>query len=419
MRKRPVKLTIFIIIYIVFLSAVRAQTGPGQYTEEAPLGSWNLFGPETAASLGTGFCLLARTDSVSLAYFNPALLTFLPSFFLSWSGSFNQAQLFSYWLVNTGVITTSGNLTHRGWQLDHFGLSLRTGGWTVGLEAALVENYGRPGLEYRYVYNQLLYNQMQIWQTGYLSAYIVSLARNLGRKISIGVGLSYERGRIERSLDEFWPQELIQLLDYRHQKITGFRAVAGLSYKLTDRLLLGLSFSPPYFRKAKSSSSLSYQTPLEEIEIQGQASDRIKRPLVLGLGGRLEISPGLKIFLEAVYFGWAKYSFSYFGEEQARNFRNTIRLSTGLEYLGKFRFLGRTWSSPYFLGLAVDPQPGTEPESTYYYLTFGSGLGNEYWRLSFSTALGLESGSGHKLKRQKVSVTLELYPHHRKVSAEK
>jgi len=419
MRKLPVKSLLFIIIYLINISAVLAQTGAGQYTEEAPLGSWNILGPGTAASLGSGFCRLARPGTLGAAYSNPSLLTFLPPVALSLSCSFNQTQLFSYWLVNTGVIATSGNLTQRSWQLDHIGLSFRTGGWTIGLGAALTENYGRPGLEYRYVYNQEVYNQLQIWQTGYLSSWAITLARKLGQKISIGLSLVQERGSIERSLDEFWMQEQIQLLDYRYQKIRGFMALAGMSYEVNDRLLLGLSFSPPSYRKSQGDSSLSYLTPLEEIRIQGKSSDRIKRPPVVGMGGRLVIRPGLEIFLDAIYFGWKQYSFFYFGEEQPRNFRNILTLAAGLEYLGKFRFLGRNWSSPYFLGLAIDPQPDRDPGSTYYYLTFGSGFGNASWRLSFSTALGLESGSGHKLKRQKISVTLDFYPRVKRLAAEK
>jgi len=137
MRERPFKSLLFAFIYLAIISAAKAQSVPGQYTEEAPLGSWNILGPETATSLGSGFCRLARPGSVSAAYSNPALLVFLPPLAFSLSPSFNQTQLFSYWLVNTGVIATSGNLTQRSWQLDHFGLSFRRGGWTITWGLAL------------------------------------------------------------------------------------------------------------------------------------------------------------------------------------------------------------------------------------------------------------------------------------------
>lgn len=410
MRTQPAKLFLFFIIYIVLIQTALAQTGPGQYTEEAPLGSWNILGPDTAASLGSGFCRLARVTSGEVLYSNPALLAHLPPLAFSLSFSFSQTQLFSYWLVNTGVIATRGNLTSRTWQLDHLGLSWRWGRWTFGLGAALTENYGRPGLEYRYVYNQVVYNQMQIWQVGHLSGYGVSLAVRLSQKLSLGASLIYERGYLERSLDEFWTQEEIQLLDYRYQKITGFKVVAGLSYELNNRLSLGFSLSPPYIRKVKGESRLAYLTALTEIETVSQASDRITRPLIIGLGGKLAVNQHLDAYLETLFFGWKGYRFSYFGEEQSRNFRSTVRIGSGLEYRSRFRFLGRTWDSPYYLGLAVDPQPDPGTRSTYYLLTFGSGLKNERIGLSFSAALGLESGSGHSLKRHKIAITLDFNP---------
>lgn len=404
------KFLLIIIIYFLIVPTLVAQTGPGQYTEEAPLGSWNILGPDTAVGLGSGFCRLARVASGEVIYSNPALLTQLPPFTFSLSSSFNQTQLFSYWLVNTGVIATRGNLTARTWQLDHFGLSWRAGHWTIGLGVALTENYGRPGLEYRYVYNQVVYNQMQIWQVGHLSGYAVSLAGRLSQNLSLGASLIYERGYLERSLDEFWTQDEIQLLDYRYLKITGFRVVAGLSYEINNRLSLGLSLSPPYIRKDKGESRLTYLTALTEIETESQASDRITRPLTIGLGGKLVINQHLDAYLDILYFGWKRYHFSYFGEDQFRNFRDTVRTGAGLEYRTRFRFLGRIWASPYYLGLAVDPQPDLEVRSTYYFLTFGSGLQSELLGLSFSAALGLESGSGHALKRHKLAITLDFHP---------
>lgn len=418
MKKKTGNIFILIILLLTLTTAGLAQAGPGQYTEEAPLGSWNILGPDTAPILGAGFCQIARVGSSSAVFANPALLSLLPATHFSSTPSFNQTQLFRYWLVNTGVVTTSGNLTYRNWQVDHFGFSHRIGYWTLGLGAALSENYGRPGLEYRYVYNQQVYNQLQIWQTGHLTSYGLSLARQFNRHLSLGISLVYERGHLERSLDEFWFQEEIQMIDYRYQETTGFRVLAGLIYSLNDRLFFGLSLTPPYTRRIKSESSLKYISALTEIETVGQASDRVRRPLILGLGSRLIINRSLEGYLEAVFFNWRKYAFTYFGEEQTRDFRNTIRVGTGLEYRGKLQFLGRTWSTPYFLGLAVDQQPVAESKSNYIFLTFGSGIGNEIFQLSFSTAIGLESGSGQKLKRQKIALTMDIHPRSRKNQAE-
>lgn len=412
------KMLLLITLLLTLLTAGLAQIGPGQYTEEAPLGSWNILGPETAASLGLGLCQITRSGSSNAVFANPSLLSLLPATSISFTTSFNQTELFRYWLVNTGKVATSGNLTYRNWQVDHFGFSRRIGRWLLGLGIALSEHYGRPGLEYRYFYSQQVYNQLQIWQIGHLNSYGLSLARQMNQDLALGLSFVYERGHIERSLDEFWFQEEIQMIDYRYQEITGFRVLAGLSYSLNQRFFFGFSLSPPYTRRVKGQSSLKYISAVTEIEILGQASDLVRRPLILGLGSRLIINRRLEIYFEALFFNWRKYSFIYFGEEQARNFRDTLRAGTGLEYRGKLQFLGRTWSTPYFLGLAVDRQPETEYKSNYIYLTFGSGIRNEICRLSFSSAIGLESGSGKKLKRQKIAITLDINPGSDKNQAE-
>jgi len=137
-------------------------------------------------------------------------------------------------------------------------------------------------------------------------------------------------------------EEQIQMLDYRYQKISGFMVVAGLSYEVNDHLSLGLSLSPPYFRKVEGESSLSYLTPLEEIETKAQASDRIKRPPVLGLGSRLVISPDLEIFLDAVYFGWKQYSFPT-SEKNSQEISET--LSGWLQVLNTWENSG-SWAGP-------------------------------------------------------------------------
>lgn len=410
MRKQGVKAGIFFILCLSLIAGIEAQTGPGQYSEEAPLGSWNLFGLETAASLGAGFCQLTRATSSAVIYSNPALLTRLPPTTLSLSLSFNQTQLFRYWLVNTGVITTRGNLTWRGWQIDHLGVSYRFGNWTIGLGAALTENYGRPGIDYRYTYNNVIYRQLSLYQTGYLNSYSFGLGIELTENLSLGISLIYNRGRIERHLEETWPQDRIKLADNRQQTISGFNPLIGMYYNLSNRLSLGLSLSPSHHRKIEGNSSLLYTSPETEIEIRGEASDRAKRPPVIGLGGRFSLSPWVEVYMEAVYFGWNHYSFYYYGEEQPREFRSAVRLGTGLEYRSQLHLMGRTWTAPYYLGFGLDPQPNPDFKSTYYYLTFGSGLGNEILSLSFSAALGIESGTGHHLKRHRILITFDFSP---------
>ncbi|MDD8030949.1 MAG: hypothetical protein PHQ25_03010 [Acidobacteriota bacterium] len=409
-----------IILLILLLSPTafgQTQAGPGQYTEEAPLGSWNIFGLETASSLGSGLCQMARVGPASILV-SPAVTSLNPGTSFSLNLSFNQTQLFKYWLVNTGVLKTNGNLPFRCWQLDYLGLSQKISHWTLGFGWALTENYGRPGLDYNHFEEGVLYNQLNLWQNGHQTNYAFSLARELNRRLSLGVSFIWYRGHLERNLEESWPVDNIKMIDYRYQKIKGFYPVFGLSYILTDWLFVALSLIPAHERKVHGQNNFNYDSPQTDIEIVGQASDIIKRPLITGLGARVTLRPNLSGYLEAVYFTWKNYSFSYFGETQTRNFRNVVRLGTGIEYRTKLRFLGRLWTTPYFLGLTVDPQPMTEVSSTYFFLTFGSGISTDLMALSFSTAIGLETGSGQHLKHQRISITLEFYPDLRKTSGE-
>jgi hypothetical protein len=65
---------------------VSAQLVLGQYEDEAPLGTWNIFGAPSAPSVGLGVSFVRATDpSISLT--TPALLAGLPRFSIALSGS--------------------------------------------------------------------------------------------------------------------------------------------------------------------------------------------------------------------------------------------------------------------------------------------------------------------------------------------
>ena len=412
------KKLILILIFLCWLPLLTfAQLSPGQYLEEAPLGTWNIFGLCSAPSLGTGFSqvVLARSNTIVLT--NPALLTSLLPSNLTLNFSFNQTQLFKYLMVNTGVLTTTGNLSYRCWQLNYFGLSQRWRGWVLALVYARNENYGRPAIDYRDLSSDVLYHEITLRQSGEQRMYGLALSRGLNSKLRAGLSLIKIDGFIARNLEETWPLEQIEMKDYRYQKLSGFYPVFGLNYRISDRLSLGLSLIPPYPKKAQGQSLLAYRSPEgnTDIEIRGEADDRIRMPLVIGLGGKYSLRPNLEIFLETVYFGWNKYSFTYFGETMLRSFRSVLRISSGLEYSSKFRLFGKTFDSPYYLGIMIDPQPMTDITSTYYYLTFGSGISSDAFSLTFATAIGLEKGSGHNLKNQKISITLSFYPDLKKI----
>jgi len=394
------------LFFFSLFGGIRAQSETGQYTEEAPTGSWNLTGPFPAPSLGTGFSQILSPETGHLLFSNPAALGKVSVSRLSLNLSFNQTQLFRYWLVNTGVLTTSENLTFRYFRPDFISFSYRFRKLVISVALAAAENYGRPPLDYRYVQGGITLRQLKIWQTGTQTRYALSVAKQLSPQLSLGLSLVWNSGFIERNLEEKWPPDQIEMSDYRYQKTKGFCPVFGVNYRLSERVEFGFSLTPSTIFRATGHSLLSYITPLTRIEIPAQSSDRIKRPFSSGLGTKLTLKPNLNYYLEATYLHWNSYSFEYFGETQARNFRNILRLGSGVEYRTEFKFLGRTWSSPYYFGFCLDPQPITDIPTTYYYLTFGSGIGNEWISFLFATALGLEKGSGRNLKTQKISLTL-------------
>ncbi|HRD02095.1 MAG TPA: hypothetical protein PLP57_05555 [Candidatus Saccharicenans sp.] len=403
-------LVFFMLLYLASHSRLEAQLKPGQYLEESPLGSWNQFGIDSAATLGTGLSQLTLSRNNQIILSNPALLSSLKSGSLTINSGFNQTQLSKFWLVNTGVISTDSNLTYRGFELNYLGFNYNSGQYSLGLAWAQTENYSRPSIDYHYIENDTLYDQLRLRQAGQLDVLGLALARKFKTKLSLGFSLMFLSGKINRELQEGWPPDGIYMTDNRQQKITGFYPVFGLGYLINSRLSLGLSFIPPHQRKIKGQSLLRYTSDEADIAIEGEADDRARMPLVMGAGIRYKLKENLNLFFESRYFAWDHYSYSYFGEDQSRDFRRIFELGAGLEYQTQARFLGKRWITPYYVGFKIDPQPMTDISSTYYYLTFGSGFGNDSFVLSFSTAIGFEHGSGYNLKNQKIAVTLDIYP---------
>ncbi|MGB9765316.1 MAG: hypothetical protein ACPLZD_08190 [Candidatus Saccharicenans sp.] len=409
-RKKKALLILTLIGQLVISS--RAQLSPGQYLEEAPLGSWNIFGLESASALGAGFCQVVFAHSGTSVLTNPALLNSLPANNLTLNLGFSQTQLFRYWLVNTGVLTTSGNLSYRAARINFFNLSHRVHDWSLALSYACPENYGRPAIDYQDFSTGILSHRLKISQSGELKNYTLTLSRQLTRGLSLGLSLIWIDGQINRNLEETWPPDQVEMLDYRYQKISGFYPLIGLSGKISSRLRLGLSFIPSYHKKVQGKSSLIFRSFSDntDIEIQDEAVDRIKMPQILAAGVSYAFKENLQIMLETVHFSWRNYSYVYFGEPRSEKFRSVIRVSLGLDYQTTFRFLHHTWNSPYYFGLMIDPQPMTDIKSTYYYVTFGSGVDWSSFSLRFATAIGIEKGSGRNLKNQKISLTLNFHP---------
>lgn len=397
---------------LTFVTENFAQLSPGQYLEEAPLGSWNNFGVDSAISVGAGARQVVLLGSNSSVLSNPALLTGLTGATLDLNFKFQHSQVYKFWMVNTGVISTRGNLSHIIYGLNYTGFNLSIKGWALAASFSQTENYGRPKIDYSYKIGSAVYEQMILVQKGNQTVYSFGLARQVNERLSIGFSLNLINGHLRRNFEDNFLVDGISIIDSRDLKITGIYFVLGAYYQLTRKLSLGLSLSPSYTRRFRGTSFSGFysQETSVKIEIPGSGDDRIKMPLIAGAGLLYKANRSLNLSFEALFFNWKKYSFLYFGEPLERNFRNVLKLCSGLNHRSTFRFLGKEWEASYYAGIMFDPQPMTDVHSSYYYLTFGSGMGKTDFMLTLSTAIGFEKGSGNNLRNQKVCLSLQLKP---------
>jgi len=163
-------------------------------------------------------------------------------------------------------------------------------------------------------------------------------------------------------------------------------------------------------KKSDSESVFRYYSPdgNTDIQIEASAQSEYKQPLVAGLGLSYTFSPRLRAASDFTFYRWSKYSIIYFGQddELERNFKDIIKVGAGIEYMTATWLFGRDFNVPFRAGFSYDPQPMVEPNSSYLYFSFGTGL---HWRKLFLDAgvlIGEERGSGHSLSAKKVTLSL-------------
>jgi long-subunit fatty acid transport protein len=388
----------------------RAQLVIGQYEQEAPLRTWNAFGFESASALGRGGASFTLAEDCSAALVNPALLADLPGLTLTINGALSYASLFKYSLINTGVLSTEGNLSLNSLALDFGGVSIQAGDWFFGLSAALSEVYDRPGVNYEYSSQGRVVYSLDFAQTGFLRTINFSLARRLGSLLKAGLGINYAAGDLKRETVEEYHQTGITISDRKEQRFSGLYVNGGISVALTPQLNLALVFRSPYVRKSDSRSDLRYAAPAggTDIRIEAESADRCKRPLVIGMGAKWQISTRLLILADLAYFNWSKYEVESFGETQERNFNDTFRAGAGAEYSVELSFFDAPASLPVRVGIGYDRQPMSEPDSAYTLYSLGTGL---HWRmigLDAGASFGQESGSGRSLAARRFAVSLSV-----------
>ncbi len=386
----------------------RAQLVLGQYEEEAPFRTWNTFAPASASSIGRGgTCFTLASDS-SASLSNPALLLLLPRWTATVNGSLHYASFFKYSLVNTGVLGSDGNLSLSLYALDYSGVSLHLGKWAFAVTVGINELYNRPSALADYSYGGTVLYSLSLTQEGVLRNLNLSAAHSFNDWLSAGLGINFSLGDLEREMVEQWTQTGISITDRKTRDLKEFYLNGGLLVNLGDRIRLAAVFRTPSPRQSKNSSFLEYSAPAgnTDIRIEASSEDKVKQPLVLGLGASCKILTNLKAALDLSYYGWSRYSVGYFGETLERNFRDVLKAGGGMEFQSTFNVFGQRFDFPVRLGFVYDPQPMKDLRSSYASITFGGGVAWRNFRLDFGALAGWESGSGNDLAARKVSVSL-------------
>jgi hypothetical protein len=396
---------------IILLPALaRAQLVLGQYEDEAPLRTWNLFGFQTASAIGRGDTSLALASDCSVALTNPALLLDLPGLTATLNGSHSSTSLFHFSLVNTGVIATERNVSVGLSALDFGGISYRFNGWAFATNASLLEIYDRPYIYVQYVYQSQAYQTLYFNQTGFLRNINLAVARKIGRTFQIGLGFNFVSGKLNREIEEESFADNITISQKIAQKFSGFYVNGGILARLAGKWELALVFRTRYTRKSPSTSEFRHTANAligrTDIRIDAEATNTYRQPFVLGFGTCYEFASKWKMTADLCYFDWSSYKVTYFEEEQQRDFRDTLRAGLGAEYSHLLLLLKRNACLLLRLGTGLDQQPTRDPKSTYHYLNGGIGVRWNHVLLDAGISFGRENGSGHSLAAQRFALSI-------------
>lgn len=381
----------------------RAQTVIGQYEDEAPVRTWNTFGIPGAASIGLGGTEFALALDAAAVFANPALAARLPNLCLAVRSSVTSAEFFRYSVVNTGVVSTTGNPNLRLWAVDSAAVTFRLGGWGLGLGYGLIESYNRPPIDLSSGYSY----KFRFDQSGELRVLNFSLARSIGPRLALGIGLNILTGNFNKAAIDDFDAGFELITTSLSQDYSGLYLNGGLVLDITPWLRLAAVARTPYTKKAASHSSISrtIQTG-QDFLIEADSDDEYHQPFAAGLGLSCDIDPDWTAACDLTYFSWSAYKVTFFGETLNRDFRDILRVSLGTEYAASVTLLGRDLRLPLRAGIQFDPQPMKAPLSTYFYYSFGLGVHDKLFFLDFSLTSGMDSGSGHSLKDKLAALSL-------------
>lgn len=385
-----------------------AQLVMGQYEDEAPLGTWNVLGSPSAPSIGLGV-VFARLSDASISFSNPALLASLPRVSACLSASYAAATLNRFSLVNTGVVSTSGDPGVGVIAIDHGAVALRTGEWGFALGVAAPESYARPAIVADSGDSPPSY-VLRFDQTGTFRIFHGAVSRRLFKGWSIGLGLNLASASLTRATVERTeaPTRTVIIADEKTESLRGLFLNGGIAWEATERLTASLVFRSSYTKRGDGVSLYRYEVPEAgtDIRIEGEGAVVYRQPWVIGAGCDYRLSETWSLVAELAWFGWSAYRVTYFEEPLSRPFRDVVRAGAGAEYLARVAFFGADVRLPLRLGVSYDPQPMSEPRSAYLALTLGTGLRWRALAIDVGGWLGRESGSGDALRSAKIVLSV-------------
>jgi len=393
---------------LLFLSRLSAQLVLGQYEDEAPLGTWNIFGSPSAATVGLGV-LFARGGDPAATMVNPALLVALPRLSASVSAATGAATLRKFSLVNTGVVQTTGNPSAGVIALDSGAVAFRLGGWAFALSASAPESYVRPAIVADSGGSSPSY-ELRFEQAGQLRVFHGAVSRRLFKGWSVGLGINFAMGSLARSIVERTASQTrtVTITDDKDESFSGLFVNGAIAWEASMRLTASLVFRSSYSKRGDGRSFYRYEVPEAgtDIRIDGEGAVEYVQPWVVGVGCDYRLSEALSLVADLAWFGWSAYRVMYFDEPLARPFRDIVRAGGGVEYLAAAPMFGRSARIPLRLGVSYDPQPMTEPRSAYLALALGTGLRWRDLAIDIGGWLGRESGSGDALRSGKIIVSV-------------
>ena len=392
------KITLLFLISILTSGILKSQCIIGQYEDEAPFRTWNILGVYDARSTGMGESLFGLIEE-------PLGLSLQGNKFFFFSLGFvsTKAEFFKYSFINTSDIYFPKNL-----KASYIGVGFAYGlirfkDWFFGLSFTQPETYFRPAVEVNYSYRGEIYRTIKANFEGYLNSLNFSIGRRISKLITIGIGIHYVYGEITRKIEDDYTYYEVITTDNRSQKINGYYFSLTTLINVGSKFKMIVNIRAPYTRYLDSESLLRYYSSRKQIEIkiEGSARDEIKIPLTVGGGILYEIKKDLLLSANIIFFNWSNYKISYFDEERKRDFKNTIKLGIGLEYLSYFKIKNYKFSLPLRAGYIFDQQPMRNPNSYYNYFTTGFGIYYKKYGIDFGIMIGRESGSGNSLRASK------------------